>query len=75
MEDMKKDYGLILGLLKIYEDPEPRFADFAIHCAGENGEEIVRCHEVNTMTDCYVWNQKIKVSLNPITQSKLSKLL
>ena len=46
MEDMKKDYGLILGLLKIYEDPEPRFADFAIHCAGENGEEIVWCHKI-----------------------------
>jgi len=43
---MKKDYGLILGLLKIYEDPEPRFADFAIHCAGENGEEIVWCHKI-----------------------------
>ena len=45
MEDMK-DNGLVLGLLKTYQDPEPRFADFAIHCSGENGEEIVWCHKI-----------------------------
>ena len=39
-----KDNSLILALLKTYEDPEPRYADFAIHCTGENGEEIVWCH-------------------------------
>ena len=39
-----KDNSLILALLKTYEDPEPRFADFAIYCTGENGEEIVWCH-------------------------------
>ena len=45
MEDMK-DNCLILGLLKTYQDPEPRLADFAIHCAGKNGEEIVWCHKI-----------------------------
>ena len=39
-----KDNSLILALLETYEDPEPRYADFAIHCTGENGEEIVWCH-------------------------------
>ena len=43
MKDMK-DNSLILALLETYEDPEPKYADFAIHCTGENGEEIVWCH-------------------------------
>ena len=41
-----EDNGLILGLLKTYEDPEPRFADFAIHCTGPKGEETVWCHKI-----------------------------
>ena len=45
MEDIE-DNGLILGLLKTYEDPEPRFADFAIHCTGPKGEEIVWSHKI-----------------------------
>ena len=45
MEEIE-DNGLILGLLKTYEDAEPRFADFAIHCTGPKGEEIVRSHKI-----------------------------
>jgi len=41
-----EDNGLILGLLKTYEDPEPRFADFAIHCTGPKGDETVWCHKI-----------------------------
>ena len=45
MEEIE-DNGLILGLLKTYEDAEPRFADFAIHCTGPKGEEIVWSHKI-----------------------------
>ena len=45
MEDIE-DNGLILGLLKTYEDAEPRFADFAIHCTGPKGDEIVWSHKI-----------------------------
>ena len=38
-----EDDGLIEGLLKTYEESEPRFADFAIHC---QNDEIVLCHKI-----------------------------
>ena len=42
MEDME-DNKLIEGLMKIYEESDPKFADFSINC--QNGQ-IVKSHKL-----------------------------